>query len=205
MTKLILDTPYRDSFPDFLEKGETIIWEGQPSLKSEATSDEYEKYMKFSFWGIIVIAICAMILTGVSMFITGTLIIAVIIFKVLPYLFFFNKKKFNYAITQKQILFEISKKEIHTIPFADIKDIILVLSYDLEKIEADYREAEQPVPEFYRKEGIEKIGTIFLVPHQPDSINFDTINLQDNERRHLPTLELLDDAAAVAKMIKERI
>ena len=34
MKKEILDAPFRDSFSDFLEKGESVLWRGQPKQNS---------------------------------------------------------------------------------------------------------------------------------------------------------------------------
>ncbi len=214
MKKLILDTPFCDSFSDFLEKGETIVWEGQPSWKSgyqyDATPDEYGNYMQFTFWSIVIIVIAAMILNGTSTLIIACSIVAIIIFKILPSLMLSNKRNFKYAITQKQVFIEfkkniIGKQEIHSIPLSEIKDILLVMTYDLKRIKAEYQEAAQPIPGFYQKEGLDKIGTIFIVPHNPQAIKFDTVNLQNNEKRHLPTLELLDDVNEVAKVIRQGI
>jgi len=214
MKDLIIDTPFRDSFSDFLEKGETIEWEGQPSWKTghqyDATPDSYDNHVQITIWSLLIIIVTAMILNGTSPLIIICVLIAFIILKVLPYLLLVKKRNFKYAITQKQIFIEfkknlIGKKEIHAIPFSEIKDVILVKTYDLNKIETEYREANQEIPELYRKEGIEKIGTIFIVPRNPQLINFDTTDLQNNEKRHLPTLELLDNAETVAELIREGI
>lgn len=214
MQKQVLDTPFRDSFADYLVKGETIMWKGQPSWKTghqyDATPDNYGNHIQVTIWSLLIIVVTAMILNGTSPLIIICVIITFIILKVLPYLLLLKKRNFKYAITQKQIFVEfkknlIGRKEIHAIPLSEIKNVILVMTYDLNKIETGYREANQPIPELYLKEGIEKIGTIFIVPHDPQLINFDTTDLQNNEKRHLPTLELLDDAETVAKMIREGI
>ena len=52
MKNLIIDTPFRDSFSDYLVKGETILWEGQPSLKSsssfDSNPDDSNNYNRFA-------------------------------------------------------------------------------------------------------------------------------------------------------------
>ena len=212
MKNLILDSPFKDSFSDYMVKGESIIWEGQPVsinyLGNDDTSDDYETHRLITMLFIGIILFLSWI-NGPFLII---LVFAMLFFFaiVLPKLNRKNKRNFTYAITQNQILFQFKEKwsrkiVLHSIPFSEIKDIIVVMTYDVEKIKADYRNAHEAIPEMYNRSGLEKIGTIFIVPHHPESIKFDTVNLQNNDKRHLPTLELLDDAKSVTRLILERI
>lgn len=212
MKNLILDRPFKDSFSDYMIKGESIIWEGQPTslnhLGNDDTSDDYETHRLITilFIGIILFLSWIdgpfLIISAFSMLFFFSIILPKLIRK--------NKRNFNYAITQNQILFQFKKKwshnlVLHAIPFSEIKDIIVVMTYDVEKIKADYKNSHEAIPSFYLKTGLEKIGTIFIVPKSPKSIKFETTDLIQNEKRHLPTLELLDDVNEVAKTIRKGI
>lgn len=215
MGNSIIDTPFHDSFFDYLSKGETILWEGQPSLKSASSfdsdpddSNNYSRFAIITTFSIGFIILCLIKGTPyISWFFYIVLIFNIII---IPIWMMNKKKNCTYAITQNQVLFQFKKgwkntTVFHTIPFSEIKNIIVVQTYDIEKIKADYKNANEAIPEFYLKPGLEKIGTIFLVPKDPSSINFETTDLLQNEKRHLPTLELLEDVKTVAKVIREGI
>ena len=47
------------------------------------------------------------------------------------------------------------------------------MTYDIKKIKADYREANQAIPDVYNRSGLEKIGTIFIAAHHPQLINIE--------------------------------
>lgn len=222
MKNQVLDTPFRDSFPDFLEKGETLLWEGQPSNKSlqkmEPEPNNYSDHSQNTFWVFYTILIIVLIYNGGSIGAIVAMILIGIFSKVIPFLFSVNKNNYKYAITPKQVLFEIKKnyigkKKIHTIPLTEIKDIILVMAYDLEKIQAEHEEVEDQMNQGWGgeksklnfAEGAEKIGTIFIVPKHPEKIDFETVNLENNERRHLPSLEYLDNAAEIVALLKKEI
>lgn len=215
MKNKILDTPFRDSFSDYLAKGETIEWEGQPSLKSDSAFDsdpeDYNNYDRHAMVALFFIGLFLLFLAedipylGWFFFIVLTLFVAVI-----PAWMRKVKKNYSYAITQKQIIFQFKKNwfgknVFYAIPFSEIKDVIVVMKYDIDKLKKQYTEAYEAVPEFYQTDAARKIGTIFLVPKHPQLIDFETINLSNNEKRHQPTLELLEDANEVARTIREGI
>ncbi len=215
MKNLILDTPFRDSFSDYLVKGETIVWKGQPSLKSASSfesdpddSNNYDRYAIASSFFIGFILLYATRDTPYAGWLFFTILLFIMV--IIPTWMIQKKKNYTYVITQNQILFQFkkswrNKKTLHSIPFSEIKNIIVVMAYDIEKIKADYRNAYEAIPEVYNRTGLEKIGTIFIVPTNPKSINFETTDLLHNEKRHLPTLELLDNVNDVAKIIQEGI
>ena len=90
----------------------------------------------------------------------------------------------QYAITQKRIFFQFkSQKEIHTIPFDDINNVI-VNHYKLEK---------------------KNIGVIFLAVKKPELISFETRNLKGSGKRHQPTLEFIEKVEEVAELIRQGI
>ena len=104
----ILDIPFRNSFPDFLKKGETIIWEGQPTHISQI--DPFSKkggYENYTYWTAIFIVVAFFpfntnfSINGV-IFTIGVIIIAFII----PWYRKRKKNNIRYAITQDQILFQ---------------------------------------------------------------------------------------------------
>ena len=215
MKKLILDTPFRDSFPDFLEKGETIVWEGKPSLKSDSAfssdPEDYNNYDRHAMVAVFIIGLIFLLTAEDTPYVAWfSFIVLTFLAVILPAWMRKIKKNYSYAITQKQIIFQFKKNwfgknNFHTILLSEIKDVIVVMKYDIEKMEERYAETYEAVPVFYQTKAAKKIGTIFLVPRHPQMINFETTNLSNNDKRHQPTLELLEDANAVAKIIREGI
>jgi hypothetical protein len=213
MKNEILDTPFRDSFADYLIKGETIVWEGQPSSinnfgNDDEASDDYDNHRLFTMFIIGI---------GIFTYLTKIPWLVFILFLTLFFLAIIlpkwnrqNKRNFSYAITEKQILFQIKEKwkrhpVVYSIPFSKIKHIIIVMTFDVEKRKKEYENIYEDAPTIYNKEGIEKIGTIFIVPHQPELISFETSDLINHEKRHQPTLELLEEVTAVAEIIRKKI
>lgn len=208
MKKLILDTPFRDSFADYLAKGETIMWEGQPKF----IAIQYSNFDERSSWYALIIVVTTIILfiNQTSIILTFAYFILMCSISVASFWIPKNKRNINYAITKKQIIFQFKKNwfgknNFHAIPLSEINDVIVVMKYDIEKIEKQYAEVYEATPEFFQTEEARNIGTIFLAPKQPHLINFETIDLSNKEKRHQPTLELIEDAIAVAKIIREGI
>ena len=212
MKREILDAPFHHSFSDFLKKGETIIWEGQPSRVTHMgykDDDEYSQANKLiSFFVIWLLALMldAENVSRVILLLFGVTTLAFIISRRKRK----DKNNFEYAISQRQVLFKMKENwkgqdVVYSIPFAAIRNIIIVMAFDVEKWEEEYSPEYNEYPEQYIQDGIEKIGTIFIVAHEPQSIKFDTLDLMNNEKRHQPTLELLEDVEAVAKIIRAGI
>jgi hypothetical protein len=213
MKNEILDTPFRDSFADYLIKGETIVWEGQPSSinnfgNDDEASDDYDNHRLFTMFIIGI---------GIFTYLTKIPWLVFILFLTLFFLTIIvpkwnrqNRRNFSYAITEKQILFQMKERwrrnyVVHSIPFSEIKEILIVMTFDVEKRKKEYENIYEDAPTIYTKEGIEKIGTIFIVPHQPELISFETSDLINHEKRHQPTLELLEEVNAVAEIIRKKI
>ena len=80
------------------------------------------------------------------------------------------------------------------------------MRYDIDRIR---REVEGGNHEFHEQDyidkGLDKIGTIIIAPHHPELIPFETKDLAKNNKRHQPSIELLEDVEEVAKMIREGI
>ena len=218
MKNLILDTPIRHSFPDFLGKGETIIWEGEPCFdnmvhsESKKNSDEYSKERRIAFSFFAILFISYAIIT--KDYFAGLIYFVALLVSL--NVFYLSNRKFNghykYAITQKQILFQFKERwwhrnhVFHSIPLSEIRDIIIIMRYDLDRIR---RQVEAGNSQFheqdYIEKGLDKIGSIIIVPHHPESIPFETRDLTNNNKRHQPSIELLENVEEVAKMIRERI
>ena len=216
MKDLILDNPIRHSFPDFLGKGETIVWEGKPCFDtllfgdSNRSSDDFGKHRTIAIYLFFTMLMFIAIYN--EEFLMGSFYFFANLFLFL-FLGRWKKKKnkhYKYAITQKQILFQFKEKWwhknpiFHSIPFSEIKDIIIIMRYDLDRLQ---KQMETGRAEFneqdYIDKGLDKIGSIIIVPHHPELIPFETKDLANNGKRHQPSIELLEDVEKVAKMIRE--
>ena len=51
----------------------------------------------------------------------------------------------------------------------------------------------------------DKIGSIFIATHHPELVPFETKDLSNNNKRHQPTLESLDNVQEVAQLITKAI
>lgn len=183
MKKLILDTPFRDSFSDFLDKGETILWQENPRLNISY----FNHILKEPIEQLLIAIVIVLFLTFYLMEFIGPLggIIIFLTYVIIEH-FWVNfrnikNKKTLYAITQKRIFFSfktLNKATIHSINFIDIKNF--QINHDK-----------------YDK----KSNTVFLSLKNPTSISFTTYNLKNGEGRHQPTLELIKDAKTVSNLL----
>ncbi len=218
MKDLILDSPIKHSFPDFLGKGETILWEGKPCFDNLIYSDSKKNTDDFSTHRSIAISLFFLVLFIIAIstkeYLMGGFYIIALFFS-LGLLSVWKRKTNNhykYAITQKQILFEFKERWWHrnpvfySIPFSEIKDLIVIMRYDLDRIRKEIEGGNHEFHEQdYTDKGLDKIGSIILVPLHPHLIPFETKNLANNDKRHQPSLELLENVEDVAKMIREGI
>jgi hypothetical protein len=106
MKNQILDEPIRNSFSDFLEKGETILWEGQSEIKKDFHPPwpEERAIHYFIFYKIILPLYLNIIHIG-------------------------KNKKTGYAVTSKRVLFRLGhwkKNRIHDILFSQIKNLLII-------------------------------------------------------------------------------
>lgn len=182
MKNEILDEPIRDTFSDYLQQGETIVWEGQPRQNNPFTGG----------FGVGVFIFCFYFLLMHDAFkpFTIPIIISILVGHIV-FTVYKNKKKgkTKYAISQKSVFFQIrslGKTEIHTIPFEDLNNVIVTEN------------------DFYLsfKKGI---GVIHLGHKNPAQLNFTTYDFDITERRHQPTLELIEDVNKIAELIRQGI
>ena len=193
MKNLILDTPFRDSFPDFLEKGETIVWEDSAIDPKYAVTPTSKKRFEFNR-NKIIITILAAILLGIYIIYheelassgTSLLIIAALLL-----LNVLNKKHYGndvaeFALSTKRVLIKSNHSKsrvIYQVPFSQLRNCIV-----------EEKESGR--------------GTLFLVLKNPSEVQFETFTIKDNgdiEKRHQPTLENIEDPQAVAKLIRQGI
>lgn len=186
MKNQILDTPFRDSFSDFLEKGETIVWQASAEKKEYSiapTIPEKKKITIKSFSLDIIISIIFFVsFFYIEKFSEGlSFLLAFPIMLLITLIVRLRSKPLKYALTTDRVLFKsvISREiRIYEIPFSEINHCIIV-------------------------ENENQKGTIFLAIKNPDAITFDT--LRNGEKRHQPTLENIENPQAVAKLIREGI
>lgn len=193
MNNQILDTPFRDSFSDFLEKGETIVWEGSPTDPEYAIVPVKKGLIDFNrnqiiMWILATIFIMTyiffydeLIATGASFLIIGLVLLLGALNKK------HHKRDFaEYAISTKRVLFKSNhakQKMYFDLPFDQLTNCIVV--------------EKEPGR-----------GTIFLALKNPTAIAFETFTVKDNgevEKRHQPTLENIENPQAIAKLIREGI
>lgn len=106
MENQILDKPIQDSFSDFLDKGETILWKGQAEIKKSL----YE--FDLGDGGIIFYLIFYKIISPL----------------ILKIIYVGKNKHTQYAITSKRILFSLGhwkKNRIQDIPFSKLKNLLI--------------------------------------------------------------------------------
>jgi len=186
MKNLILDELIPDSFSDYLEKGETIVWQASADKKEYSiapTKPEREKVTVKNFS----LDILFLIFFFVSFYFIENLSNGEFYLLAFSLMFLFilieriRSKPIKYAITTHRVLFKsiISRKvRMYEIPLSEINQCIIV-------------------------ENNNQKGTIFLAIKNPDTIDFDT--LRNGEKRHQPTLENIENPEAVAELIREGI
>ena len=193
MKKEILDTPFRDSFSDFLEKGETIVWQGSAIDPKYAVAPIYKNYFNLNRREIIIM-ILAITLLGVYIFFYDVLkspelsflvLVAFLLLNVF-YTKYYRNDVAEFALTSKRILIKSNHSKyrvIYDIPFSQLNNCIV----------------EE------KKSGR---GTIFLALKNPKEIPFETFTIKDNgeiEKRHQPTLENIKDIDEVTQLIRKGI
>lgn len=187
MKNQILDDPIRDSFADFLEKGETILWRGNPQLNNSIFDIIVNDILKHLFGVILILFFLTIYFMELLGMFGGFVIFSIFLIIQHFWVVFKNKKKKQtlYAISQKRIFFSFTEQKetiIHTIEFQELNNFII----NQDKIN-------------------NKSRTFFLSAKNPKSILFTTYNFKNNDRRHQPTLELIEDHQAVSKLLEEGI
>jgi hypothetical protein len=177
MKKLILDEPIRDSFADYLAKGETILWRGQPQSTHLTFIHEIILFLITNFISFVTTVVSTQRYTlGIVIFLIISTVIVISRIKRIQ-----RMKTTYYAITQKRIFFQFYQKKqkaIHQIHFSNVTNILLDVTPDV----------------------------IYIGIKNPSQINFDTYNFNlIVEKRHQPTLELIKDMEQVTKLIRQGI
>jgi len=189
MNDKILDAPFEETpkfrFEDYLEEGENILWAGHPKLN-----------LPFTYgFGIGVFFIAGAFLFnpalgflfgkwGYFICIPGILILHIIL------TLRKNLKKENtiYAVTENRVFFQFKKNlksKIHFIPFTQMNDVMVIEN------------------NLYGRFSKKKYGTIYLSVKNPASIPFTTYSFEVNERRHQPTIELIEKPEEIALLIRK--
>jgi len=201
MKNEILDDIIHNELQTLLKRGERIIWEGQPSNKInwkfhsfgntwEIVINNFISYFWTILFGVFFLSIFISIFLDSSIetkFIFGG---AFLVALLSIYYRGYQRRRTKYIISNDRILFQVWKKEealfenwkfghreYHSIPFSEINNIAIV------------------------EESPDK-GVIFLAVKNPNKIPFDTFNFNNGERRHQPTLELIEDVKEVGEYIK---
>lgn len=197
MKNEILDEIIEDAAYQLLEKDEKIIWEGNPifqpnynfiSVKYTDLNDDKLKVfillfgsgiLAFFYW----IGVIWLFVNALQPAVVFFLIAAILVFISPRLLIRIKRKHTRYIITDQQIIFQLwvfPKIQYHNIPFSEIKDFII-------------------------SDDDQKHGLIFLIMKDQQKIRFETFDLINGEKRHQPTLEMLEDVNEVAQYIKKGI
>jgi len=194
MKNEILDTPFLDTFEDFLDKDEKILWTGFTAEnvdsiyirnKDGSYSLNYGKlFLKILDFGMEFLTAVLIIGTPIAFYIfvepaTWKMYVPIIILFLLNFFFHYfikNRRNNEYAITSKRILFQFArlpKNEIHQVLFSELKDCIVTLDKD-------------------------HYGVIFLAAKNPQNLPDQLFEMD----RHSPTLERIENPEEVAKIIR---
>ena len=188
MKKEILDEPILDSFVDFLDKEEVILWTNATEERLTALDYSYEKNntlitpQQFSTSFIISFSMAMLIYIfsaksiDVQSLVLGGIIGGFYI-SILHLLKSAPPHLEAYVITSKRILFKASyfpENEIHQIHFSQIKDFNPKLNSDTSI-------------------------SYFLVIKDPKSVSFKTLE------HHQPTLDKIKDVEAVTQFLRQGI
>lgn len=201
MNHEILDEIIHDELRGLLKRGERVIWEGQPSNKInwkihsfgttlEIVINNVISWFLVILFGGIFLNILIFIFWDSSIETKFVLVVSFFVFLLSMYYRGHQKRRTKYIISNERILFQLWKKEevlfenwilghreYHSIPFSEINNIVIV--------------EETP-----------NKGVIFLAVKNPNEIPFDTLNFSNGERRHQPTLELVEEVKTVGEYIK---
>ncbi|MEM6966628.1 MAG: hypothetical protein AAF573_17820 [Bacteroidota bacterium] len=190
MKDLILDDLIVNQINKEIQRGEKIIWEGQPQKsldfsfsRSDALVSAWIERMVilgiFGLFALISLLIGIDIYTYLKFYIT----LAILVSFIPEALRILQRKKTRYLITNKRIFFQLwhnFKTEFHSIEFDEIKNVVHILE-------------------------TKKDGVVFIGVKNPYRIPFDTYNLYSGERRHQPTLEMIENVEEVTRHIHNGI
>ena len=191
MKDQILDEIIVDDFHRFLTKGEKVIWEGNPQKTgllnlSRNDSSMYAWIGKmmggFALWLFFWIFFFEILLeSGGGRIVFKIFIVIAHLVTFIPIIWrIIRRKKTKYIISDKRVLFQLWKygrTKYFSIDFDDMKNVVVV------------RENQ-------------KDGVIYIGVKNPRGIIFDTYNFNGGERRHQPTLEMIENVEEVANYIR---
>jgi len=193
MTNEILDAHIIDEVHKQLNKGEKIIWEGSPKNSYDSSFSRRDAAAIAWIQRIRILLILGIV---VFPFIISSYILLEI--EIQPKLFFaifitlafipeilkiLQRKKTKYIISNQRIIFRLWKNgrsNVHSIFFSDMTGVVV-------------------------NRDCEKDGIIHLAVKNPQLLKFDTFNLSSGERRHQPTLEMIEDVEEGSKYIQKGI
>lgn len=188
MKNHVLDDLFYDEIRNSLLTNEKVIWEGKPQFRFGQVnpfrgSDTFGDKVKSLFGLLIVIGLIPLIFllfmvnSGFKIILT---LMALMIFSPIIQRSIIRKKT-SYIMTNQRIIFKLwdfqQGAALYDIPFKKINNIVI-------------------------SEESKNNGVIYLAVHEPDSIFFDTTNLKSGDRRHQPTIELIDNVHEVGKYIQ---
>ncbi len=209
MKNEILDDTTYDDLHNLLEDREKVIWEGSPStgFNIPITFWTPGSSVKTKILDALILLIFLFLV-----FVLGSLIIELltnwdfknmisipdffsflfVISLIIGVHFFSNHKqrKTKYIISNKRILFQLWKTE-------------KILGQNFSLGHAEYYSIPfSEINNFYFVDENTNEGTILLAVKNPKKIPFDTYNFRNNERRDLPSLEMIENAKEVGEYIK---
>lgn len=189
----ILDENIVDELHNQLNKGERIIWEGKPqrsfdfslSRGDAAVNAWIQRITNLLMIGLFLFPFLISIYLALELEIQPKVFISIfIVIAFIPEILkILQRKKTKYIISNQRIIFKLWKNggsNIYSIPFSEMKGVVVA------------RETE-------------KDGVIHLAVKNPHRLKFDTFNLSSGERRHHPTLEMIENVEQVASFIRQGI
>ncbi|MFK8009006.1 MAG: hypothetical protein AB8H03_21770 [Saprospiraceae bacterium] len=179
MKNQILDEPIRDSFFDYLEKGEKVLWEGKPVIN-------------YNFTIVVIWFILFLSPSYVSIYQSSKTWLSLSMFLILivfPFIYanFKQKRKqreVKYAITQNRIFFKqkVNKKiQINSISFEHIPRVYLNNNTSL------------------------NTGDISFLLKKPAKGKFHTYHIDNNQALELPTFQQVENPKTIIKLLQQQI
>ena len=194
MKTKILDTPIIEDIRDLMTTGESIVWEGAPNpdasisileIESKESMYRYETGGDHPILFVVLFIVTGIFLIYHGTFLSGFTLLSVGLGSIVLPEVLKRKRKENtkYYITSKRIIFELwwyGRKSIHQIEFSNLRNLII-------------------------SKGNKNKGTIYLVVRNSKAIDFTTYCFSKGERRHQPTLEMVNNVDKIAQLIRENI
>lgn len=184
MKDQILDEIIVTGFHKHLKRNEKIIWEGNPQRAidfSLSRNDARVNALLNRIGGLFLFGVLLYFFSKIFQSLTTYFFILIfLIVGIIPNVFrWIKKKKTKYLISDQRILFQLwdwKGTKFYDIPFSEITNFIITYDTDTD-------------------------GVIRLAVKKPYKIPFETYDLNSGERRHQPTLEMIEDVEEVGKYI----